>query len=429
MTLPEADSMNRFIQKLKSPDQETLNGRCIMMEGLFNSLGNDIIGATTIMPLFLAYLGANLQLIGVFSSMQSVFSAVAPLLFGSIVAATRSKKWFSIICNGVARSAVVFISLGLMLGLPRGGEMILFFAVMGLFYLNQPVTGLAWNHLLGACVRPENRGRLLGTLYAVSGVITFLSSAIIKAIRASALDEGGQYAAIFLLGGVLLGCSVLFYLPLREGTAGETGKPQRIGLKTYLSELKNCYRNRMFRKTLFANTFSSLAVSVNAFFFIFAQNVLRLTADQISNLIVFQTLGLMLGGMITGRISQYLGVKRMLQCVEGLGILVPVMGLLATGSEHAFLFAAIGVFFIGFTKSGLIGFSAYILEIVPTEKTVYHIVARSLVLLPFSFAGALFGALISRFSNTPVFIAQIVLAAMALIGVSRLRLNVYRRQK
>lgn len=428
MMLPEAEPMNRFIQKLKAPDQDTLNERCIMMEGLFNALGNDIIGATTIMPLFLAYLGANLRLIGMFSSMQSVFSAVAPLLFGSIVAATRSKKWFSIILNGVARSSVVFISLGLALGLPKGGELILFFAVMGLFYLNQPVTGLAWNHLLGACVRPQNRGRLLGTLYAISGVITFLSSAIIKAIRASALDEGGQYAAIFLLGGVLLGCSVLFYLPLKEGTAGESGaKPERIGLRTYIAELKSCYRNRMFRKTLFANTFSSLAVAVNAFFFVFAQNVLCLSADQISNLIVFQTLGLMLGGMITGRISQYLGVKRMLQCVEGLGILVPVMGLLATGSAHAFLFAAIGVFFIGFTKSGLIGFSAYILEIIPTEKTVYHIVARALALLPFSFAGALFGELIGRFTNTPVFIAQIVLAAISFFGVSRLRLNVYRR--
>lgn len=33
--------------------QDQTNSRCIMLEGLFNTLGHDIIGMTTIVPLFI----------------------------------------------------------------------------------------------------------------------------------------------------------------------------------------------------------------------------------------------------------------------------------------------------------------------------------------------------------------------------------------
>lgn len=412
----------------KKPGQEVLNGYCIMLEGLFNTLGHDLIGMNTIVPLFLAHLGASMEAIGSLSTLQSVFGAIMPLLCGGFVAAAASKKRMSMAINGVARTAFLLIPLGIVLGLSPMAELALFFGVMILSGMGQPVTGITWNYLLGDCVPPERRGKLLGTLYALSGVITFVSSALIKAIRSSpALSEDSQYAAIFALGGALMACSVLCYIPLRERTVGGAPREQR-NPRRYIHQLISCYRNGLFRGALVANVFSSMALSVNAFFFVFAQNTLMLSTDQVSNLIVIQTLGLMIGGVVTGRISERLGIKRMLQTIEGLGILVPVMGLAAMGAGAPFVFAALAVFIIGFTKSGLIGYQAYILEIIPTEESVYHIVARSLTLLPFSFTGIAVGGLIARFSNTPAFILQIALGALAFAAASRLKLTVYKKK-
>lgn len=420
--------MKSFRSFWKKVSQETLNGYCIMMEGLFNTLGHDIIGMTTIVPLFLNHLGASMEAIGSISTLQSVFGAIMPLLCGGVVAAAGSKKKMSMIINGIARTAYLLIPLGILLGLSPTAELVVFFGVIVVSNIGQPITGLTWNYLLGDCVPAERRGKLLGTLYALSGVITFLSSAVIKGIRSSPLlDESSQYAAIFALGGALMACSVLCYIPLRERSVSSGTREQR-NPRNYIRELLNCYRGKLYRRVLLANVFSTLALSVNAFFFVFAQNTLLLSSDQVSNLIIIQTLGLMIGGMVTGRISDRLGLKRMLQTIEGLGVLVPVTGLAAMHTGAPFLCAAVAVFIIGFTKSGLIGYQAYILEIVPTEKSVYHIVARSLTLLPFSFAGIGIGALIARFSNAPAFVLQMALGVAAFAAASTLKLTVYKKK-
>lgn len=414
-------------QRWGKRDQARLNGTCIMLEGLFNTLGSDILGMTTIVPLFLASLGASMETIGAMTTMQSIFSAVTPLCLGGMVAAAKSKRNLSLWVNGLSRSSILLIPLGVLLGLSPAAELSLFFCVIAFYSICQPVTGLTWNYLLGDCVPASRRGKLLGTLYALSGVIAFASSAIIKGIRASSLAEGYQYACIFALGGLLMACSVLFYLPLKEKSHGGSAVKAR-DVRGYVRELCACFRDKLFRRVIFTNVFSQLSISVNAFFYIFAQNVLMLSTDQVSNLIVLQTLGLMLGGIITGRVSDRFGLKRMLQLIEGLGILVPALGLVALHSAVPFVFAAAAVFVIGFTKSGLIGYQAYILEIVPTEKSVYHIVARSLALLPFSFSGIAIGAVISNYTNAPAFIVQVFLAIMALLGASTLKLNVYKKK-
>lgn len=413
----------------KPRDQEWLNGQCIMMEGLFNTLGNDIIGMSTIVPLFLTYLGASLSVIGAMTTVQQIFGAIVPLLCGGIVAAAKSKRSFSMLLNGISRGAFLLIPLGILLGLSNEAMLVLFLCIIAVYALCQPITGLTWNYLLGDCVPNERRGKLLGTLYALSGIITFLSSTIIKGIRANpALSELNQYAAIFALGGFLMACSVLFYIPLREKTQGSGAKEER-SFRHYLAQLRSCYDNRLFRKVIATNICSQIALSINAFFYIYAQNVLGLTANQISNLIVVQTLGLMLGGFVTGRISDRFGLKRMLQTIETLGLLVPALGLAAGKLEAPFWAAATAVFVIGFTKSGLIGYQAYILEIVPSEQSVYHNVAKSLALLPFSFANVVMGVVITRFSNNVAFVVQIVFACLALLGASSLRLNVYKKKK
>ncbi len=413
------------IQRVMKKAQEQVNYACIMMEGLFNILGNDIMGMNTIVPLFLADLGASLALVGSLNTMHAVISAVSPLLFGGMVAAARFKRRLSLTLNGISRGLMLLIPLLILLGVAGKAMLAAFFAVMFFYDVCQPITGISWNYLLGNCVSPAKRGKLLGTLLGVSGIITFLASNIIKAIRANPNLTGmGQYASIFFLGGSLMFCSVLFFLPLREQGSTASKKEER-NPKAYLINLMASFQNKAFDWAIATNVFSNTSMAVNTFFFLFAKNTLRLDTGGISNLLIVQTLGLMAGGFTTGRISSRFGIKRMLTMAESLGLLVPVLGLLALRASAPFALAAAAVFLIGFSRSGMIGYQAYILEVVEPQRTVYYLVSKSLALLPFSFTSMLIGLYLEAYPAGGVFIFQIAVCLTAIACTTRLKLSVY----
>jgi MFS family permease len=400
-----------------------------MMEGLFNTLGHDIMGMSTIVPLFLADLGASLTLVGSLNTMQSIISATSPLLFGGMVAAVHSKRRLSLTLNGVSRGLMLLIPILITLGVSGRAMLIAFFSVMFVFFICQPVTGISWNYLLGSCVSPAKRGRLLGTLLGISGIITFLASNIIKAIRANEnLTNMGQYAAIFFLGGAMMFCSVLFFLPLREQGETASGKEER-NPKAYVKNLIASFHNKAFDWAIATNVFSNISTAVNTFFFLFAKNTLHLDAGAISNLLIFQTLGLMVGGFTTGRISSRFGIKRMLTMVESTGLLVPILGLTSLRLGSPFAAAAAAVFLIGFSRSGMIGYQAYILEVVEKERTIYYLVSKSMALLPFSFMSMLIGLYLEGNPSTGVFIFQIAACLLAIFFTTRLKLSVYASNK
>lgn len=411
------------IRKRRRP-QEQINYACIMLEGLFNTLGHDIIGATTIIPLFLSDLGASMGVIGGLSTMRQIISGVAPLLFGGAVAAAGSKRNLSIAVNGFGRGGILLIPLLLLLGFSGRMMIALFFGIIFLFHLCQPITGISWNYLLGNCVSPDRRGRLLGTLFGVSGAITLFSSLIIKAIRASRMEQLEQYTVIFALGGSLMLMSVLCYIPLREKPAEPVPRAER-NPRAYLRALASCFCNRDYRWAIAANACSSMSTAISTFFFLFAQSALAMSPDAISNLLIAQTLGIMAGGLTSGRVSQRFGVKRMLLMAESAAALVPLFGLL---SLHAGAFAFAAVFCIGFSRGGMIGYQAYILEVADPGRSIYFIVARSMALLPFSFVSIAVGAYLETHPMWHMFWLQLAVCLLALTCATRLRLTVYPRK-
>ncbi|MDR1262058.1 MAG: MFS transporter [Oscillospiraceae bacterium] len=408
-----------------------INAMCIAMEGLFNTLGHDVLGMNTIVPLFLADLGASLGLIGLVNTMRTVLGGIVPPLVGGMVDAAPSKRGLSILLNGIGRGSILLIPLALFLG-ARGGLMIaLFFMAMFIYQVNQPITGITWNYLLGNCVPPEQRGQLLGMLFGVSGVITFGSGALVKAIRANeALSPMRQYAWIFLLGGLLMASSVLWYLPLKERRV-ERGERKAQPPFEYIRSLAGCFENKDYTRSVVANVLSSVSVAVSAFFLVFARDALNLSTDTISNLIIAQTLGIMLGGFIAGRVSARFGVQRMLVAAESAALLIPALGwtTLATadgaGSIPPVAWVAAAMFLIGFTRSGLVGYQAYILEVIDPAKSVGPIVAKNLAMLPFSFAGAVIGWYLDGHGYHAVFAAQFIVGCLALFCVAGLKRTVY----
>lgn len=418
----------------KAKNQQLTNYRCILLEGLFNTLGTDILGISTIVPLFLAEFGASLTLIGSLSTMHQAVSALVPLLSGGFIAAAASKKRLSITLNGISRTAILLVPLFLILRLPDPWIVAGFFAIILVYFVFQSMTGIIWNHLLGDCVEGRRRGQLVGTLFAISGFITFASSSLVKIIRDSAaLNRWEKYAIIFGLAGVLVAVSVLCFIPLKEqGQAAE--KQPRLPAREYLRQLLRCFQNRDYDKMLAANCFSQASIMINSFIYLFAQDFLKLSTSQVSSLLVLQTLGVVAGGFLTGRISSRFGSKRMITLVESLGVLVPLLNLAAMRISIPFPVMGAAVFLMGFSRSGYMGYQTHLLEVAEPERKIYYIVCKSLVLLPVSLVSTLVGHFLQQmaggsvFALQPVYGLQILLALCAAAAASRLRLVVYEKR-
>jgi Na+/melibiose symporter-like transporter len=398
-----------------------------MLEGLFNLLGVDIIGMSTIVPLFLHDYGASLALIGALPTAHGILGAITPLAAGGFIAGVLSKRRLSLIFNGISRSALLLIPLSLLLGFSAPTVIVIFFIMILLYHVCQSITGISWNYLLGACVGPEKRGKLLGTLFAFSGIISFVSSNIVRLLRESkTLDMSSRYAAIFALGGVLVACSVLFFIPLKETIAEESTR-KKLALKTYLRQLAECCRNKFFRRLIITQIFSTISTGINAFVYIVAQNFLRVETEWISYMIIIQTAGVFFGGMITGRISERFGSKRTLLFGETMGLGVPLLELLGLYWGHGNILMLSAAFLLGFIRSGAMAFQSHLLELSEQERTIFYLVTKSMLLLPFTFTSVAVGFFIEHIALPPVLFLQIGVAAAAVFSASRLKLFVYKR--
>ena len=171
-----------------------------------------------------------------------------------------------------------------------------------------------------------------------------------------------------------------------------------------------------------ANVASYISIVLNAFFYIFAANILKLPSVLISNMIIVQTAGQIVGGFVTAQVSARFGVKRLLVLSECVGLFVPLLEIFSLGIKDAYPVMLVGVFLLGFARNGWMGYTNYILEVVEKDNLIFHIVTRGLLLLPISFLSTGAGLYIQNHSILPVFLLQVAAACVAIFLCMRLRL-------
>ena len=402
--------------------KEKKNYYCILGEGLFNQTGLDLLGITSITPLFLSAYGASLGLIGMLTTIQGIAQAIVPLLSGGFAARAKSKRKVSMMGNGIARTMIFLIPASLLFGLPHNAIVSIFSCTFVLLVSLSPMTGLIWNYLLNDCLSTLDRPKLLGVIFAASGIVSLGTSNLIKVIRDSTvLPDNMKYFYIFGLAGLFMSTSVLWFLPLKENR-NDTAINKVFRVKDYMASLALCFRNKSFNRAVSANAFSYMSMVLNAFLYIYAANSLKLQPYLISNMIIVQTVGQITGGVITGQVSARFGVKRMLIMSECAGLLIPLLELLCTGLKNAYPAMCVSVFLFGFVRSGMMGYNNYIFEVVEKDRLIFHMVTKGLVLLPVSFLSTVAGIYIQGHSPVPVLMVQAAAACTAIFLCLRLKL-------
>lgn len=402
--------------------KDKVNYYCIMSEGIFNLMGEDLLGLTSIVPLFLIEYGASTGTVGMVMTAQGLSLAVVPLIVGGFVSRTVSKRRLAIIVNSLGRGSMLIMPIILIGYFPENVIVSVFLLLLLIRFLGAPIQGLTWQYLLSDCIKIEVRPKLLGILLAISGFVSFASSYYIKLIRDSkSLASDMKYFYIFGAAAIAMTLSIACFIPLKENIRQKKIN-DKFTMKEYLLSLFGCYKVKDYTRLLQARFFSFASLTLNAFLFIYANSSLKLPSHFISNLIIFQTIGIIIGGIVTGQISARFGVKRMLLLVEISGLFIPILALSCMIVKTPYILISLCIFMNGFNRSGQLGYANYIMEIVDKERVILHSVARGLVLLPLSFLSTLAGLYIQNHSMTVIFVFQIVASALAVTMCTRLRL-------
>lgn len=402
--------------------KEKINYYCIMFEGIFQLMGTELLGLTSIVPLFLLEYGATTGIIGMMMTLQAVTGAIVPLVLGNIVARAPSKRKLSLITNTLTRGSLVVLPILLISGFSNKVIVIIFMMVMFVHFVGKPFHGLAWFYLLANTITMKVRPKLLGVLFAISGVVSFGASYYIKLIRDSqVLLPHMKYFYIFGASSIAMILSVLAFIPLKE-TVMVQEKKKVFRVKEYIGSLLACYKIKDFRHLVRARVFSQTSMLMNAFLFIYASTGLKLESTAISNLIILQTLGIIIGGVVTGQVSSRFGVKRMLILNESAGLLIPILALICLKASNPLILFSVCILLVGFNRSGIMGYSNYMIEVIEQEKVIFGAIASSVALLPISFLSSIAGLYIQTHSMRLIFIGQIIASSIAIVMCVRLRL-------
>jgi len=403
--------MNIF-KKVKT---EKLNFFCLLFEGAFNILGMNLLGMTTIVPIFLQSYGANMKIIGFVSALTISLPMIIPLFVGNLVTGTKSKKNFIIRVNSFSRTSILIMVPILLFNLNSKIVIWTFIAVISFFFIGQAASGLAWMDVFARTISIEKRGKLLGILQIIAGFASVVASLFIKAILDNVtMSSNLKYAIILGLPGTLFIFTLFAMLPLREDLKGICLNKAK-NLRDYVKSLSVCIKNKSFKlmtMTVMAGTVASTGIS---FMFLFAKNDLHLHTNQISNMIVIQTIGIIVGGALWGKICVKFGSRHVIRLSEILAIFIPILSLLCFLIKNPFLVMYTITFLIGIKNAGMIGYMNYLIEVTEENLRVYSMVVRSTLTFPLAFLNLFAGILVDKAGMAPLFFLQIMASAITVI--------------
>jgi len=408
---------------MSKKNTEKLNYYCMMLEGALNTIGVNLLGVTTLIPLFLQTYGANMKVVGLVSALAASLPMIVPIFVGDLVSMAKSKRQFIIRVNSVGRGMIIIMAPVLILHLEQKIVVIIFICIFSLFYIVQATTGLAWTDLLGKAVAPSKRGYLLGNLQVIAGVASVVASYFVKIV----LDSGTllvnqKYAIIFGLSGTLLLSTVLAMIPLRE-PFDKTTCISTKRIRQYFNNILACFNNKSFKIMTLTLMCSTAASSGLSFIFLFAKNTLNISPNNISGMFVIQTLGSIAGGLLYGKIFTLFGSKYVIQLSEISALLIPLLSLSTYMIYNDLFIMYIVAFLMGIKNGGMLGYTNYLIEILDEDLRVHGMVARSTLTSPFTFLNFFAGILVDTFGIIPLFILQIGISTVTVIFTFLLKAN------
>ncbi|MBC8145038.1 MAG: MFS transporter [bacterium] len=398
------------------------NYRLGIVNGVFFNTGMSFFNRTTIIPLFMASLGAPSILIA-FLSLAETLGWHLPQFFASRLIVHKSLKMPLYRNAALLRVTGMALAVAAAWSIPRMGEgwgITLFTLGFGMFSLASGFGGIVFMEILAKTVPAVKRGSYFGWRAILSGVVgLFLGVGVINPIFAG-IAYPHNYAVSFAIG--LLMIAIRFYLFLQQSEPVQTDLPPKRSFAEQLELARDILRNdKRFRRLVIFRSLMMLWFSSLPFYMLFAKERLDATNDEVGLFISWEFAGMIVANIVWGFLSNRIGNRVLLITVCTLAALVSLGTMLFDAAAlPTWIFGM--VFFLSAavdSGSGTGGIN-YALEIVPEAERPTYIGLMHSLLAGALILAAITGSLRDVIGYVGLFGVTAVVAIIALIIAIRM---------
>ncbi|MEW6080871.1 MAG: MFS transporter [Bacillota bacterium] len=411
------------------PKTERRNFCLFTIDGTFFYLSQALFEPSVLVPAFISHLTSSPFLIGLGTTVRNA-GWFLPQVFVAGYVETRPFRRPLVLAGGLVHAlALLFIIPAVLLLEPvnNWATLAAFLFLYSLSSAGEGVVGVPWMDMVGKCIGPTRRGRLMGYMQAMGGLSAFGAGGVVAWVLSREwLEFPCSYMVlVFLSSMALMGIVACMYL-LRE-PPGEARSGQ-LRLRHYLEGLPAIVRaNPGLKSFLITKVLGNLYMLCVPFYVTYARNELLVPDSMMGAFIGVQMLGNMGGSILLGYLGDTFGNRLVILLAMFSTMTAPGVGLfltLAAGSLPSGVCTGLLLvvyFSLGMTFSGMwMGFQNYILELVEPKIRPTCIGLGNSLVAPVSFTPLLGGYLVASLGYSWLFGLTALMVASGLCMSLRL---------
>ncbi len=389
---------------------------------LFNS-GLSFFNRTTVIPVFLAALGAPSILIGL-TALVEIIGWHLPQLIASKFIVHKSRKMPLYALAAVIRVVGLCVATvsAFYAATDRSLSLVLFVSGYGLFAVASGFGGIVFTEILAKTCPKEKRGSYFGWRAILSGIVgLYVGVNVIKPIFAHG-EFPTTFLTVFIIGSSLIAVSLWLFTMQKEPE--QTNLPPRRSLVAQLLRAREILRtDRQFRRFIAFRALMMLWFAGLPFYVLLARERLGASDGAIGVFTSWEFAGLIIANLAWGYISDRVGNRTLLLVGCALGVVVSAGAIaFATGAFALPLWSFGAIFFLSAGVDSGVGTGGlnYALEIVPeAERPTYVGLMNTLLSLALALA-ALAGGLRDIVGYSGLYLLTGIVAVASLVVAIRL---------
>ena len=396
---------------------------------LFFGVGATFAGQTTVVPAFLARLTDSAPLIGLASTI-STGAWLLPQLFAANRLLGLARKKPSVLIPATAGRLVALLlgpAMLLLAGRDRTTALAVFYLLYLAFWTTDGIASIAWLVILGKCLTPTSRARLISLGTAAPGVAGIGAGVLVAVVLSSPrLLFPSNYALLFGISGVLFTLSLLSFLCIRETPDHAVQRP--LPWPAYFRRLAAVTKSDPgFRRAVIAQLAVGGIGVAAPFYVVHGLEGLGFPPSSVGLFTSVQLVGGLFSSLVMGLLGERRGTRSVMRLWGCFAVCAPLIALAAPALRSLlpagmmYVYAAVFVVVGMQGNANMAGFLNWVLEYAPSsERPLYIGFANTLngVTLVMPLIG---GWILSATSSYPVlFAAAAVGPAAALVILGKL---------
>jgi MFS family permease len=347
----------------------------------FFGIGLSFASQTTVVPAFLASLTSSAPLIGLAATIGTG-GWLVPQLFAAKRLGSLSRRKATVAIPGtVGRFVSILMGPAMFLLAPRSsaGALAVFYLLYTVFWISDGFASVGWLDIMGRCLDPKVRARLISLGTVAPGIAGIGAGAIVGVVLSSPrLPWPGNYALLFGLCAVSFTLSLFSFLLIKESPAPHVQAP--LPWPAFFRRMASVVKaDPAFRRAVISQlAVGSMGIAA-PFYIVNGLERLGFPPASIGLFTSVQLVGGVFAALVMGVMGERRGTRSVMRLWARLALAAPMLAIAAPFLGPVLPGAVIYVYALVFVLVGmqgvasLAGFLNWVLEYAPASDRPLYI--------------------------------------------------------